>query len=63
MVCIFVKQMMAQPQATTKTVVYDEPVSPLKQIGTKDDLRLQPNPAYDLSCKAVTDAHPVYENC
>ena len=50
--CMFVKQMMAQSQATTKTMAYNEPVGPLKQIGT----------TYGLSRKAVTDAHPAYEN-
>ena len=54
---------VTQLQETNKTLVYDKPVGLLKQIITKDDLQLQPNPAYGLSHRVVIDANPAYESC
>ena len=49
-----------KPLATTNTIIYDEPVGPLSK--KKDDLELQPNPAYGTSHEVVMDTNPAYES-
>ena len=43
-------------------VLYEQVCIPSKTV-TKNDLELQPNPAYDTSCKVVIDTNPAYESC
>ena len=45
-----------------KIVVYEQVSLPSHTV-TKDDLELQPNPAYGSSHKAVMDSNPAYESC
>ena len=49
-------------QLPQKKVLYEE-VSLHSRTVTKDDLKLQPNPAYGTSCEVVMDTNPVYESC
>jgi len=44
-----------------KAALY-ESVSPPSQTITKNELELQPNPAYGTSHKVVMDANPAYES-
>ena len=44
-----------------KTVLYEQ-VGPSNQTITKDDLELQPNPAYGTSHKLIMDINPAYES-
>ena len=44
-----------------KTVLYEQ-VGPSNQTITKDDLELQPNPAYGTSHKLIMDTNPAYES-
>ena len=43
-------------------VVYEQVCLPSHTV-TKNDLELQPNPAYGTSCKVVMDTNPAYETC
>ena len=43
-------------------VLYEEVCLPSHTV-TKNDLELQPNPAYGTSHKVVMDANPAYESC
>ena len=43
-------------------VLYEQVCIPSKTV-TKNDLELQPNPAYGTSCKVVMDTNPAYEIC
>ena len=43
-------------------VLYEQVCIPSKTV-TKNDLELQPNPAYDTSFKVVMDTNPAYESC
>ena len=43
-------------------VLYEQVCIPSKTV-TKNDLELQPNPAYGTSCKVVMDTNPSYESC
>ena len=43
-------------------VLYEQVCIPSKTV-TKNDLELQPNPAYGTSCKVVMDTDPAYEIC
>ena len=43
-------------------VLYEQVCIPSKTV-TKNDLELQPNPAYGTSCKVVMDTNPAYESC
>ena len=45
-----------------KTVLYEQ-VGPSNQTITKDDLELQPNPAYGTRDQVIMDANPAYESC
>ena len=45
-----------------KTVVYEQVGLPSHTV-TKDDLELQPNPAYGSSHKVVMDTNPTYDSC
>ena len=44
-----------------KTVLYEQIVSPDQTI-TKNDMELQPNPAYGTSHKVTMDTNPAYES-
>ena len=43
-------------------VLYEQVIPPSKTI-TKNDLELQPNPAYGTGCKVAMDTNPAYESC
>ena len=43
-------------------VLYEQVCIPSKTV-TKNDLELQPNPAYGTSSKVVMDINPAYESC
>ena len=45
-----------------KAVLYEQ-VGPSNQTITKNDLELQPNPAYGTSHKVIMDTNPAYESC
>ena len=47
----------------TNSVIYDEPIArgPFGWIITKDNLKLQPNPSYDLSHKMIEDTNPAFK--
>ena len=40
-----------------------EQVGPSNQTITKNDLELQPNPAYGTNHKIIMDTNPAYESC
>ena len=42
-------------------VLYEQVCIPSKTV-TKNDLELQPNPAYGTSCKVAMDTNPAYES-
>ena len=48
---------------TPQEKVLYEQVGPPSHTVTKEDLKLQPNPAYSVSPKVIMDANPAYENC
>jgi len=48
-------------QSPQEKVLYEE-MSPSNRTIAKDDLELQPNPAYSTSHKAITNTDPAYEN-
>ena len=43
-------------------VLYEQVCISSKTV-TKNDLELQPNPAYGTSCKIAMDTNPAYESC
>ena len=43
-------------------VLHEQVCIPSKTV-TKNDLELQPNPAYGTSCNVVMDTNPAYESC
>ena len=43
-------------------VIYEQVCLPSHTV-TKNDLELQPNPAYGTSCKVVMDTNPAYKTC
>ena len=45
-----------------KTVLYEQIILP-DQTATKNDLELQPNPAYGTSHTVTMDTNPAYESC
>ena len=45
-----------------KTVLYEQVGLPSHTV-TKDDLELQPNPAYGTNNKVTLDTNPAYESC
>ena len=62
---VYVKKQCERPntsQLPQKKVLYEE-VNLHSRTITKDDLELQPNPAYGTSCEVVMDTNPAYESC
>ena len=62
---VYVKKQYERPntsQLPQKKVLYEE-VNLHSRTITKDDLELQPNPAYGTSCEVVMDTNPAYESC
>ena len=53
------KQQSPGPQ---EEVLYEQVCLPSQTV-TKNDLELQPNPAYGTSHKLIVDNNPVYESC
>ena len=51
-----------EPVPQEEKVVYEQVCLPSYTV-TKNDLELQPNPAYGTSCKVVMDTNPAYETC
>ena len=51
-----------QSPGPQEKVLYEQ-VSSTIQVVTKDDLELQPNPAYGTSQKVTMDTNPAYESC
>ena len=49
------------PLTATNTIIYDEPVGPLNR--KKDNLELQPNPAYGTSHEVTMSTNPAYKSC
>ena len=43
-------------------VLYEQVCIPSQTV-TKNDLELQPNPAYGTSCMVVMDTNAAYESC
>ena len=43
-------------------VLYEQ-VIPLSKTVTKNELELQPNPAYGTGCQVAMDTNPAYESC
>ena len=48
-------------QSPQEKVLYEQ-VSSTSQAVTKNDLELQPNPAYGISHKVIMDTNPAYES-
>ena len=53
----------ASPASPLPTALLYEQVGPTNQTITKNDLELQPNPAYGTSHKVIMDTNPAYESC
>ena len=49
-------------QSPQEKVLYEQ-VSPTSQAISKNDLELQPNPAYGTTHKVTMDTNPAYESC
>ena len=49
-------------QSPQEKVLYEQ-VSSTSQAVIKNDLELQPNPAYGTSHKVIMDSNPAYESC
>ena len=49
-------------QPPQETALY-EPVNLSNKTITKDDIEIQPNPAYGTSYKVIMDTNPAYESC
>ena len=49
-------------QSTQQKVLYEEVESSSSTI-TRNNLELQPNPAYQTSHKVIMDTNPAYESC
>ena len=49
-------------QSPQEKIIYEE-VCPPSSTVTKNDLELQPNPAYGTSHKVIMDTNPAYESC
>ena len=43
-------------------VLYEQVLPPMNTV-TKNELELQPNPAYGTGCKVTMDTNPAYESC
>ena len=51
-----------QLQAPQEKVLYEQVCLPSHTV-TKNDVELQPNPAYGTSHKVIMDTNPAYESC
>ena len=49
-------------QSPQEKVLYEQVTLPSQTV-TKNDLELQPNPAYGTSHKVIMDINPAYESC
>ena len=49
-------------QSPQEKVIYEQ-VIPTSQAISKNDVKLQPNPAYGTSHKVIMDTNPTYETC
>ena len=56
------REINLKSQSPQEKVLY-EPIELPRQTITKDDLELQPNPAYGTSHPVIMDANPAYESC
>ena len=55
----YLKHQSPDPQ---EKVLYEQVTLPSRTV-TKNDLELQPNPAYGTSHKMIMDTNPAYESC
>ena len=55
----YLKHQSPDPQ---EKVLYEQVTLPSRTV-TKNDLELQPNPAYGTSHKVIMDTNPAYESC
>ena len=55
----YLKHQSPDPQ---EKVLYEQVTLPSHTV-TKNDLELQPNPAYGISHKMIMDTNPAYETC
>ena len=55
------REINLKSQSPQEKVLY-EPIELPRQTITKDDLELQPNPAYGTSHPVIMDANPAYES-
>ena len=44
-------------------VLYKEVYTPSQNVGSKNDIELQPNPAYGTSHQVIMDTNPAYASC
>ena len=58
----FEKAQKANNPSPQEKVVYEQVGLPRHTV-TKDDLELQPNPAYGTSHRMIVDNNPVYDSC
>ena len=58
----FEKAQKANNPSLQENVVYEQVGLPRHTV-TKDDLELQPNPAYGTSHRMIVDNNPVYDSC
>ena len=56
------EKILHKSQQQNKVVFYEQ-VGPSNKIITKNDVELQPNPAYGTSHKVTMDTNPAYESC
>ena len=56
------KQSPREKQSPQEKVLYEQVCLPSHTV-TKNDLELQPNPAYGTSHKVIMDTNPAYESC
>ena len=62
--CVCVKRKINNfdDRSPQEKVLYEQ-VGPTNQTITKNNLELQPNPAYGTSHKVIMDTNPAYESC
>ena len=56
------EKILHKNEKQNKAVFYEQ-VGPSNKTVTKNDLELQPNPAYGTSYKVTMDTNPAYESC
>ena len=61
-ICVRRKLENPKSQSPQEKALYEQ-VDPPSHTITKEDLELQPNPAYGTSVKVVMDTNPAYESC